>query len=107
MTVRKTLRHGLGRVRDFWQTHGVWPDATPQSNGLELAYQPPSPGDIESAACTLCGGNVWTRERGPYIAEYDTGDICGYCSYECYFTHRHRNRLAEVAGEQSVYVPPA
>jgi len=22
------------------------------------------------------------------MAEYDTGEICGYCSYECYFSHR-------------------
>jgi hypothetical protein len=51
--------------------------------------------------------NVWTTERAPFVAEYDTGAICGYCSYDCYFTHRHRNRLEEVAGEQSVYFPPA
>ena len=43
----------------------------------------------------------------PVLAEYDTGAICGYCSYECYFSHRHRNNLEEIAGEQSVYLPPA
>jgi hypothetical protein len=107
VTVRKTVRHGLARVREFWQAQGVWPESTPQEDGHELTYQGPSPGDIESAACTECGTNVWTTERGPHVAEYDTGDICGYCSYDCYFTHRHRNNLEELAGEQSVYLPLA
>ena len=26
---------------------------------------------------------------------------------ECYFIHRHRNDLEKIAGEQSVYIPPA
>jgi hypothetical protein len=39
--------------------------------------------------------------------QYDTGAICGYCSYECYFSHRHRNNLEEITGAQSVYLPPA
>ncbi len=107
VTVRKTVRHGLARIREFWQTQGIWPESTPQEDEPKIAYQGPSPGDIESAACTECGANVWTTERGPYVAEYDTGDICGYCSYDCYFTHRHRNHLEELAGEQSVYLPPA
>jgi hypothetical protein len=25
----------------------------------------------------------------------------------CYFSHRHRKNLEEIAGEQSVYLPPA
>jgi|AntRauMinimDraft_4_1070384.scaffolds.fasta_scaffold00626_2 hypothetical protein len=25
--------------------------------------------------------------RGPDTAEYDTGAVCGYCSYECYSSH--------------------
>jgi hypothetical protein len=54
-----------------------------------------------------CGTNVWRTRRGPYVAEYDTGRICGYCGYECYFGHRHRDTLEEIAGEQSVYLPPA
>ncbi|WP_135827116.1 DUF6610 family protein [Halorussus ruber] len=107
VTIRKTVRHGLARIREFWQAQGVWPESTPQEDGRKIAYQGPSPDDIESAACTECGTNVWTTERGPYVAEYDTGEICGYCSYDCYFSHRHRNNLEELAGEQSVYLPPA
>ncbi|WP_115864206.1 DUF6610 family protein [Halorussus litoreus] len=107
MTIRKTVRHGLARIREFWQAHDVWPESTPQEDGPELTYRGPSPGDIESAACTKCGANVWTTERGPYVAEYDTGEICGYCSYDCYFSHRHGNNLEELVGEQSVYVPLA
>ena len=49
--------------------------------------------------------NVWRIRRGPFVAEYDTGAVCGYCSYECYFTHRYRNNLEELAGEQSIYFP--
>ncbi|RLM41899.1 hypothetical protein DVK00_18850 [Haloarcula sp. Atlit-47R] len=44
---------------------------------------------------------------GPFVAGYDTGVICGYCSYESYFSHRHRNNLKKIAVEQSVYLPPA
>jgi hypothetical protein len=106
VTVRKTVRHSLARLKAFWQSHGVWPDATPHDDTLEIEYEGPSPTDLDSAACTDCGANVWTTRRGPFVAEYDTGDTCGYCSYECYFSHRHRNNLEEIAGEQSVYFPP-
>ncbi|MDS0296695.1 DUF6610 family protein [Halogeometricum luteum] len=106
VTVRKTVRHSLSRLKTFWQAQGVWPDSTPQTDESELSYSGPTPNDIESAACTECSANVWTTKRGPYVAEYDTGDVCGYCSYDCYFTHRHRNDLEEIAGEQSVYIPP-
>jgi hypothetical protein len=107
VTVRKTVRHSLGRIREFWQAHGVWPESTPQESGIHIEYVGPSPSDLESAACTECSANIWTTERGPYVAEYGTGELCGYCSYECYFAHRHRNNLEEFAGEQSVYLPPA
>ncbi|QKY18470.1 DUF6610 family protein [Halorubrum sp. CBA1229] len=106
VTVRKTVRHSLARLKAFWQSHGVWPDATPHDDTIEIEYEGPSPTDLDSAACTDCGANVWTTRRGPFVAEYDTGDTCGYCSYECYFSHRHRNNLEEIAGEQSVYFPP-
>jgi hypothetical protein len=98
VTVRKTVRHSLARV---------WPETTPQDKGLSVEYEGPSPADLEDAACTECGANVWRTRHGPYLAEYDTGAICGYCSYECYFSHRHRNNLEEIAGEQSVYLPQA
>jgi hypothetical protein len=107
LTVRKTVRHSLGRVREFWQHHGIWPETTPQEDDIDIAYEGPSPSDLDSAACVECGSNVWMSQRGPYIAEYDTGAVCGYCSYDCYFAHRHRNNLEELAGEQSVYFPPA
>lgn len=107
VTVRKTVRHSLSRLKAFWQCHGVWPESTSHDDTLEIEYEGPSPTDLDSAACTECGANVWTTRRGPYVAEYDTGALCGYCNYECYFSHRHRNSLEEIAGEQSVYFPPA
>ncbi|MCU4744451.1 hypothetical protein OB955_24535 [Halobacteria archaeon AArc-m2/3/4] len=107
VTVRKTVRHSLARVREFWRIHGIWPETAPQDEGLDIEYEGPSPADLEQAACTECGTNVWRTRRGPYVAEYDTGAICGYCSYECHFSHRDRNNLEEIAGEQSVYLPPA
>jgi len=107
VTVRKTVRHSLARVREFWNAHGIWPESTPQDGELDAEYGGPSPADLEQAACTECGANVWRTRRGPYVAEYDTGAICGYCCYECYFAHRHRNNLEEIAGKQSVYLPPA
>jgi hypothetical protein len=107
LTVRKTVRHSLGRIREFWQQHGIWPETTPQEDDITVAYEGPSPSALDSAACVECGSNVWTTERGPYVAEYGTGEICGYCSYDCYFSHRHRNNLEELAGEQSVSFPPA
>ena len=72
---------------------------------MTVTYSGSSPSNLESAVCADCGSNVWTSERGPYIAEYDTGAVCGYCCYGCYFTHRQRNQLEEVAGEQSIWVP--
>ena len=107
VTVRKTVRHSLSRLKSFWQSHGVWPDSTPQDSSVEIEYEGPSPTDLDKAACSECGANVWTTRRGPYVAEYDTGALCGYCSYECYFSHRNRNNLEEITGEQSVYIPPA
>ena len=94
VTVRDAVRYGLGHVRSFWQANGVWPETTPQADGLTVAYSGPSPNNLESAACAECEANVWTTERGPYVADYD-----------CYFAHRHRNELEEVAGEQSVSFP--
>ena len=105
VSVRDAVRHGLGHVRSFWQANGVWPETTPEADGLTVAYSGPSPSDLNSAACVECGSNVWMSQRGPYVAEYDTGTICGYCSYDCYFSHRHRNNLEEFAGEQSIYFP--
>ena len=107
VTVRKTVRHSLARLKEFWQSHGVWPESTPQDDSLEVEYEGPSPGDLDGAACTGCGANVWMTRSGPFVAEYDSGALCGYCSYECYFSHRHRNNLEEIDGEQSVYIPPA
>ncbi|QGX93316.1 hypothetical protein EI982_00245 (plasmid) [Haloplanus rallus] len=107
VTVRKTVRHSLARIREFWQSHGIWPETTPEDAGLHFEYEGPSPADLENGACTECGANVWRTRRGPFVAEYDTGAVCGYCSFECYFTHRHRKDLEEIAGEQSVYIPPA
>ena len=92
------VRYGLDHVRSFWQAHGVWPEITPQANELIVTYSGPSLSDLESAVCAKCGANVWTTERGLYVAEYDTSIVCGYCCYDCYFTHRHRNGLEEVAG---------
>ena len=103
VSVRDAVQYGLDHVRSFWQAHGVWPETTPQADG-DLSG--PSPSDRESAACADCGANVWTIDCGPYVAEYDTGAVCGYCCYECYFTHRQQNGLEEVAGEQSVSFPP-
>ena len=107
VTVRKTVRHSLARLKEFWTSHGIWPDSTPQDDSFEIEYEGPAPSDLDGAACTECGANVWTTRRGPFVAEYDSGALCGYCSYECYFSHRHRNNLEEIAGEQSVYIPPA
>ncbi|WP_254538735.1 DUF6610 family protein [Halomarina litorea] len=105
VTVRSLVRQSLARVREFWNAHGVWPASTPWTDGA-VDYRGPSLSDLESAACTECSANIWTTERGPYVVEYDTGAVCGYCSYNCYFDHRHRNHLEELAGEQSVVVPP-
>lgn len=106
VTVRKTIRHSLGRLREFWEAHGIWPKTTPQGSGLTLEYQGPTPNDLDSAVCTTCGAYVWETERGPYVAEYGTGECCGYCSYECYFAHRQRNHFEELVNERSVYMPP-
>lgn len=107
VTVRKTIRHSLGRLREFWQTHGIWPEMTPQDTGLTLEYQGPTPEDLVSTVCTTCGTDVWKAERGPYVAEYGTGECCGYCSYECFFTQRQRNRFEELVDERSVYISPS
>ena len=39
VTVRKTARHSLARVREFWRTHGIWPETTPQDEGLDVEYE--------------------------------------------------------------------
>ncbi len=38
VTVRKTVRHSLTRVREFWSTHGIWPETTPHDEGLAVEY---------------------------------------------------------------------
>ncbi len=105
MTIGKTVRCSLAKVREFWQARGVWPESTTKEDGVEFEYRGPSPSDIESAACAECGVNVWTTERGPYVAEYDTGDNCGYCSNDCYFTHRHRNQLEKASRRTKRLLP--
>ena len=106
MTVRATVRHGLGHVRSFWENQGVWPEGPTEYTG-RTQYQPPTPADLHSSTCVECEDDVWTGSRDPFVAEYDTGDVCGYCCYDCYFTHRTQNHLEEVMGEASVYFPPA
>lgn len=105
VTVRKLVRYSLGQIKTFWQAHGIWPETTPMDHGLEIQYRPPTPSDLESAACAECGANVWTTKRGPFVTEYDTGEVLEYCSHEWYFEHRTRNRLEELCGEQSVFIP--
>ncbi|WP_282352279.1 DUF6610 family protein [Haloferax volcanii] len=106
LTVRATVRHGLGHVRSFWESQGVWPEGPTEYAG-QTQYQPPTPADLHSSTCVECKDDVWTGPRGPFVAEYDTGDVCGYCCYDCYFTHRTQNHLEEVMDEASVYIPPA
>jgi len=38
VTVRKTVRHSLARIREFWKSHGIWPETTPQDAGLHIEY---------------------------------------------------------------------
>lgn len=105
VTVRKTVRHSLGQLKSFWKSKGVWPESSPIDTA-GFRYESPRPSDLENAACERCQENVWKTSHGPYVAEYDTGAICGYCSYGCYFTHRSENQLEEiVGGKQSVYIP--
>ena len=52
MTIRKTVRCSLAKVREFWQARGVWPESTTKEDSVEFEYRGPSPSDIESAACT-------------------------------------------------------
>lgn len=107
VTVRKTVRHGLVHVRAFWQKHGIWPETTPEADGGAIQYRSPQPADLDSSSCAECNGDVWATARGPFVAEYDTGVLCGYCCYECYFSHRVRDHREEIMGEESVYIPPA
>ncbi|MFC4987090.1 DUF6610 family protein [Saliphagus infecundisoli] len=105
VTVRKLVRHSLGRIKAFWQAQGVWPETKPYGDSEPLEYGGPTPNDLKRSACTACSANVWTAERGPIVAEYGTGDVRGYCSHECYFEHRTRNRLEEAVDERSVFLP--
>ncbi len=106
VTVRKLVRHSLGQIKAFWQAHGIWPETEPHDQSVPLQYEGPTPSDLESAACAVCEANVWTTNRGPAVAEYDTGEVCGYCSHDCYFEHRTQNRLEEAVDERSVFIPP-
>ncbi len=106
VTVRKLVRHSLGRIKAFWQAQGIWPETQLHDEDVDLEYEGPTPSDLSSAACGACGANVWTTDRGPFVAEYDTGEICGYCSYDCYFEHRTQNRLEEIVDGRSVFMPP-
>lgn len=104
-TVRKTVRTSLGQLKRFWKAKGVWPES-PANDSLEIEYEPPTPSDLDESTCAECGSNVWKTGHDPYVAEYDTGALCGYCSYDCYFNHRQKNNLEEiVSGEESVYQP--
>ena len=105
MIVCDVVRYGLNHVRLLWQAYGVWPKTAPQTDGLTITHLGRSPSDLESAACAECRANVWTTERGPYVAGYDTGMVYSYYCYDCYFVHRHRNGLEEVAGERSISFP--
>lgn len=105
VTVRTLVRHSLSRIKAFWHTQGMWPETTPVDDNWDgdIHCRSPTSSDLDSAACSECGANIWTTDCGPFIAEYDTGEVVGYCSYACYFEHRTRNHLEELCGEQSVF----
>lgn len=99
------MRHSLGQIKAFWQIHGVWPEMGPHDDSVSLQYEGPTPSNLESAACSACEANVWTTLHSPVVAECDTGEICGYCSNDCYFEHRTRNQLEEIV-KRSVFILP-
>jgi len=38
VTVWRTVRHSLARIREFWKVHGIWPETTPQDEGIHIEY---------------------------------------------------------------------
>jgi hypothetical protein len=32
------VRHSLARIREFWKVHGIWPETTPQDEGIHIEY---------------------------------------------------------------------
>lgn len=64
-------------MHEFWQSHGIWPETTPLEDDIDVAYEGPSPNDLDTAACVECGSNVWRSQRGLYVAEYDNGPSVG------------------------------
>jgi len=63
VTVRKTVRHSLVRVREFWKAHGIWPETTPQDEGLHIEYG----GRRQPISSRLLAPNV-ERTSGEHVA---------------------------------------
>jgi len=106
VTVWRTVRHSLARIREFWKVRDLARDDTPGRGDTHRVRGRPQP--ISNRPLALNVG----RTSGEHLAartSLNTGPAqsVGYCRYECYFTHRHRNNHEEIAGEQSVYIPPA
>jgi len=46
VTVRKTVRYSLARIREFWKSHGIWPESTSQDEGVRIEYEGPTPANL-------------------------------------------------------------
>jgi len=106
VTVRKTVRHSLVRVREFWKAHGIWPETTPQDEGLHIEYG----GRRQPISSRLLAPNV-ERTSGEHVAAPTSQNTTPAQSVDtaatsATFTHRHRKNLEEIDGEQSIYIPP-
>jgi len=91
VTVRKTVRHSLARVREFWRTHGIWPETTPQDEGstsstkgrvLPISNTPPVP----SAGRT--SGELAAARTSPNTIPAQSVDTAATSATS---SHRHRN----------------
>ena len=43
--------------------HVIWSPTMSQRGETTVAYEGPSPSDLNSTACVECGSNIWMRQR--------------------------------------------
>lgn len=47
--------------------------------------------------------DIWATDRNLFVTEYDTSEICGYYSYDRYFSHQTRNYLKKIDGAAPIH----
>jgi len=101
----RTVRHNLAESVSSGKSTGSGRDDTP-GRGIHIEYGGRLT-DLEQAACTECGTNVWRTPRGRTSLNTGPAPVGALSLPGGYFTHRHRNNHERSLASRASTSPPA